>query len=174
MKVLIWFGCIFVATILNTLLGYVTGVKLGYLVFYLGVYFAARKLCQKWDEHKEAKKQQKEFAQIAQAHANESNVSVEAGVRVYNSINHSAASGWKCVCGRVHAAYEMSCVCGKSKLDTIEQSKSIEATTQPPVTSFQKNDKIRFCRKCGEKLIDESRFCRKCGTQVVEIMASPE
>lgn len=29
-------------------------------------------------------------------------------------------------------------------------------------------DKIRFCRKCGEKLIDNSRFCRKCGTEIVE------
>ena len=29
-------------------------------------------------------------------------------------------------------------------------------------------DKIRFCRKCGEKLIDNSRFCRKCGTEIVD------
>lgn len=29
-------------------------------------------------------------------------------------------------------------------------------------------DRIRFCRKCGEKLIDNSRFCRKCGTEIVD------
>ncbi len=29
-------------------------------------------------------------------------------------------------------------------------------------------DKVRFCRKCGEKLIDSSKFCRKCGTEIVE------
>lgn len=29
-------------------------------------------------------------------------------------------------------------------------------------------DQIRFCRKCGEKLIDNSKFCRKCGTAVVK------
>lgn len=29
-------------------------------------------------------------------------------------------------------------------------------------------NEIRFCRKCGEKLIDNSQFCRKCGTQIVE------
>ncbi len=29
-------------------------------------------------------------------------------------------------------------------------------------------DKVRFCRKCGEKLIDNSQFCRKCGTEIVE------
>ena len=25
---------------------------------------------------------------------------------------------------------------------------------------------ILFCRKCGEKLIENSQFCRKCGTEV--------
>lgn len=29
-------------------------------------------------------------------------------------------------------------------------------------------DRIRFCRKCGEKLVDNSRFCRKCGTEIVD------
>ena len=29
-------------------------------------------------------------------------------------------------------------------------------------------DRILFCRKCGEKLIDNSKFCRKCGTEVVK------
>lgn len=28
-------------------------------------------------------------------------------------------------------------------------------------------NKIQFCRKCGEKLIDNSKFCHKCGTNVV-------
>ncbi len=55
MKVLIWIGCLFVATILNTLLGYTTGIKAGYLVFYFAVYFVAEKICNKWDKHKEAK-----------------------------------------------------------------------------------------------------------------------
>ena len=29
-------------------------------------------------------------------------------------------------------------------------------------------DKIQFCRKCGERLIENSRFCRKCGTEIVD------
>ena len=28
-------------------------------------------------------------------------------------------------------------------------------------------NKIIFCRKCGEKLIEGSTFCRKCGTKVI-------
>ncbi len=63
MKVLIWIGCFFVATILNTLLGYATGIKAGFLIFYLVVYFVAKKLCNKWDERKETKEAQKYVAQ---------------------------------------------------------------------------------------------------------------
>lgn len=29
--------------------------------------------------------------------------------------------------------------------------------------------KICFCRKCGEKLADDSNFCRKCGTEIIKI-----
>lgn len=61
--------------------------------------------------------------------------------------------GWQCSCGRFHPKYETSCICGKSKFDNLK-----------PET-----DKICFCRKCGEKLIDNSQFCRKCGTETVEV-----
>lgn len=57
MKVLIWIGCFFIATILNVLLGYATGIKAGYLLFYLAVFYTSKKLCALWDEHK--KKQNK-------------------------------------------------------------------------------------------------------------------
>ena len=97
MKALIWISCFFIATILNTLLGYATGVKVGYLIFYFIVYFVAKKLCDKWDEHKSKKQTKTVF--IAE---NEKN-----------------------------------------------------------------NDKISFCRKCGEPLIDSSKFCRKCGTEII-------
>lgn len=94
------------ATILNTLLGYATGVKAGYLVFYLAVYFVAKKLCNKWDEHKEAEEKQ---------------------IRAAQSANHPV----------------------------------VEDNTNTEVD-------VRFCRKCGEKLIHNSRFCRKCGTEVIK------
>lgn len=35
-------------------------------------------------------------------------------------------------------------------------------------SSKPKEDKILFCRKCGEELIDNSKFCRKCGTKIVK------
>lgn len=107
MKVLIWIGCFFVATILNTILGYATGVKVGYLIFYFAVYFVAKKLCTKWDEHKEAKIEKKKAPQ-------QQNI-------------------------------------------VFEEKTVVEDTNQ-----------VRFCRKCGEKLIDNSQFCRKCGTGIVK------
>ena len=56
MKALIWFGCLFVATILNMALGYMTGYKVGYGIFYFVVIYVANRLCKKWDEHKEEKR----------------------------------------------------------------------------------------------------------------------
>lgn len=169
MKVLIWFGCIFVATILNTLLGELTGIKAGYLVFYFGVYFVARKLCQKWDEHQEAKVQQKQ----SKDNTNENGVSLGTCIGVDVGNNQPAASGWKCACGRAHPPYETACICGRSKFEAVEQAKPIVAITQSPAASSQESDKIRFCRRCGEELIDGSRFCRKCGTQVVDKVVWP-
>jgi hypothetical protein len=49
--------------------------------------------------------------------------------------------------------------------ETVEYS---ELTNVNPVPAVE-SGKIRFCRKCGEKLIDGSKFCRKCGTAVVEL-----
>lgn len=106
MKFLIWFGCFIVASILNTILGYATGIKAGYLIFYFAVVFVAKKLCAKWDEHKEAKKKQKRSAQSV--------------------------------------------------------TQPIHNTHVPSLSE------VRFCRRCGEKLIDNSCFCSKCGTEIIK------
>ena len=38
----------------------------------------------------------------------------------------------------------------------------------PDRETDSQTDKIRFCRKCGVKLLDNSRFCSNCGTQIIE------
>ena len=78
-------------------------------------------------------------------------------------------AGWQCACGRIHPAYETACVCGRSKFDAAEQPKSNVTATNLPTAP-----KIRFCRKCGEKLIEESKFCRACGNRIAEIVVPAE
>ncbi len=70
-------------------------------------------------------------------------------------------AGWRCSCGRPHPRYETSCICGKSKFDSITHP-------QPKETADETVDKILFCRKCGTKLLDDSQFCSKCGTEIVK------
>ena len=84
-------------------------------------------------------------------------------------VNYPAAniSGWQCSCGRVHPKYESSCVCGKSKYDSIKSPKTEENAAEATEGSAAGSQSI-FCHKCGEKLIENSRFCRKCGTQIVK------
>ena len=31
----------------------------------------------------------------------------------------------------------------------------------------QEQPKIQFCRKCGNKLAEDSLFCNKCGTKII-------
>lgn len=59
MKALIWIGCFLAASLINTALGYATGMKAGYVIVYLVVCLVAKKLCVKWDEHQESKARQK-------------------------------------------------------------------------------------------------------------------
>lgn len=62
-------------------------------------------------------------------------------------------------CGYRNKNYFDACPqCGK-------YAKQYVYLNQAPIID---TDKIRFCRKCGEKLIDNSRFCRKCGTEIVD------
>lgn len=45
-------------------------------------------------------------------------------------------------------------------LSNISENKETETTSSD-------TEKISFCRKCGEPLIDSSKFCRKCGTEIL-------
>ena len=58
------------------------------------------------------------------------------------------SGGWACDCGRVHNAYESSCVCGKTKY-TIRAAKAAAQAQQPP-----KENNITLLRKYKELLDD--------------------
>ena len=76
MKVLIWILTFFFGTILNTLLGYAIGIRAGSVLLYIGEYFLARKLCEKWDEHQQNKVAKKETTQIEETKKTETSSSV--------------------------------------------------------------------------------------------------
>jgi len=160
MKVLIWFLCFF-ANALITMLFKLNGVILGAIptaILLAGAIWLSRTLCKRWDEYKESKVAE----QSAPIQKPQSGLGYQGGTS--NSVNRSIPLEWQCSCGRTHPRYETSCRCGKSKFDNITPPKSDKPTVELPQTT----DKIFFCRKCGEKLIDSSKFCRKCGTEIVE------
>lgn len=50
--------------------------------------------------------------------------------------------------------------------ETITATPKIEVvTTEDPESTQQIFPKVSFCRKCGEKLLDDSIFCSYCGTK---------
>lgn len=57
-------------------------------------------------------------------------------------------------------------------LDDVKKSKTQSCSaSDKPQTHLDvevNNNRIYFCRKCGEKLVENSRFCRKCGTEIVK------
>ena len=55
------------------------------------------------------------------------------------------------------------------KWDEHKENKAIEQNVPAQVvqsTPADTTEQVRFCRKCGEKLLNNSQFCRKCGTEV--------
>ena len=55
MKIFIWISCFFVSLLLSVLLWYSTGLKVGGVIFFVTVYFIAKKLCNVWDGYKNSK-----------------------------------------------------------------------------------------------------------------------
>lgn len=58
----------------------------------------------------------------------------------------------------------------KRRKQSTSASSPVPSTGSHPVPVSQSaginTPQILFCRKCGEKLIENSQFCRKCGTEV--------
>lgn len=50
----------------------------------------------------------------------------------------------------------------------VSQPVPVNTVVSQPVRQNPVNDKVCFCRKCGNKLIDDAIFCNKCGTKVVK------
>ena len=61
-------------------------------------------------------------------------------------------------CGYRSAEYFDACPnCGKYSKRYVYLNETNNHTAQ-----------VRYCRKCGEKLLDDSKFCSRCGTKIIE------
>lgn len=159
MKVLIWILTTVVFVSLNTLLGVATGFKLGYLLILIPIWYIAKKLCGKWDEHT----RKKVFLRM-QGESSRTMSQQQTAM--------PGSAQWQCSCGKLHYRYESACICGKSRIDILlakEPPKIVsEEKTAPTEADEPTPDIISFCRKCGCKLLDDAVFCNRCGTQITK------
>ena len=165
MKVLIWLLSFFVISIFNLLLGYATGFVMGGILLYFVWYFSARSLCKSWDKYKISKKAEKTGVTSFEI------IKEDISVKI---LNHCETI--RCNEEKLKSYLKQCSKDGKitrAHADIICQEYNRPAPKQEPSIIVNKKidecDKIRFCRKCGEELIDNSKFCRKCGTEVVEV-----
>ena len=154
MKVLIWILTFFVGTLLNTLLGYATGIKAGAVLLYIAEFFVARKLCEKWDERQKdntekiTKQDNNKLEKCDMCDQLSDNL---VSVKIVDSMG----TRYRNLCPSCVSKYNAKPIGNKD-----DQNNS----------SAQKSErKPMYCRICGTKLITNSLFCSKCGTKVEEV-----
>lgn len=162
MKVLIWVLCFFANALITTIIKG-NGVILGAIptvILYGVTIWLARTLCKKWDERKADKTiDQKEMVDTTPAvnkcemcghvcdKTTAAKIEDDMGVRYRNLCD---------ACMEIYNA---------TPNEPTELAEAAESNVDEPVSSAAQ---IQFCRKCGEKLIENSRFCRKCGTEIIK------
>lgn len=172
MKALIWILSFIIFSILNVLLGYATGIKVGSVLFYIIWFYSCKAMCKAWDKHKIEKK------------------AAKAGVSAFESIKAEIPVFVMNHCEDTRGNYDLL----KSDLKDYAKNGNITraqadilldeymhsrkkapiVSQVPPKVDPQKENEppaaeTLYCRICGEKLLKESKFCRKCGTEVVDI-----
>lgn len=173
MKVLIWTLSFVVFTVLNVILGYASGFRIGSILFYFIWFYSARGMCKAWDKHRIAKKAEKagissfeyikaEIPEMVLANCEENRGS-------YDSLKENLKGYAKeDQITRAYADILLDEYKNALKLEEIKYV--VEDKAEKEVATEQ----IGFCRKCGEKIIDGSKFCRLCGTEVVEVICKQD
>lgn len=166
MKVLIWIGCLFGGSLLWTMATYAgIGGALPMIIIEGGAMYLANHLCKKYD----------------QKHAEDID-------------NQRPTEDWICTyCGAKNDHAFVACVkCGKErqmspapiptpvmqKADTenvvVNKDPELPKSVIPDIPAKQLDRQgVRFCRKCGFKLLPNSAFCSKCGTKIAFDTPSP-
>lgn len=168
MKVFIWISSCLVFSVLNVILGEITGFRIGSVLFYIIWFYSARAMCKAWDKHRITKKAEKAnispFEYIKGEIPKEILVNCEENRGSYDRLKEELKDYAKEK--QITRAY------ADILLDEYMNSPKIAVKEAIPITNAEKcitSEQAQFCRKCGEKLLDGSRFCRKCGTEVIEV-----
>lgn len=165
MKVLIWFLCFFANSSITVFINN-NGVMLGGVptaLMFAATIWLARVLCKKWDKFK-----------ISRRASNEGLTSIQyikdkvptLLFRECEDIRQNEEE-LKAVLKRNVKDRKISNVYADIIYDEYMKPKQKSGFINT-VEKKNKENEIRFCRKCGERLIDNSQFCCKCGTEVVK------
>ena len=140
MKILIWFGCMLVTSVIAALITGGTGA-LGFIpafILYAPMFYIAKSLCSKVDERREEKKH-----------------------GAAKEIQHSASKNMKYVicpnCGERQSAERTACISCGSWLP-----KKAEKNFNYMPASFR----YITCSKCGEQQNSERTICINCGKRM--------
>lgn len=168
MKVLIWILTAFSVLFLNEILGMTAGFRLGPLFTYPLIFIIARWLC-KSEDKKKHEERKRVFA--AYAAADRAAMLAEAGLNIETE-EEKPPEGWQAcpTCGRLVREGYLCSVC-KPTLEEmkechagvpVESLSSVE-DKQKEVETEHPTPLIRYCWKCGAKLLEDSNFCSACG-----------
>ena len=160
MKVLIWILTIFIGTLLNNLIGQATGIKAGAMLLYLGEFFIARMLCEKWDEHlaKKASRERGDIADVAQDVQPSLNKTMLGTSNDYrdNEIVQESVLPEK----NIFYNIKPKKIAINSKYGLIIFYADATSTTGVPMNY------VGFCPQCGAAYGKDSECCDKCGTRL--------
>lgn len=180
MKVLIWVLCFLVNSIITVFL-YSIGIVLGAIPTGLLAFVTislAIFLCRKWDERKQTKAEQpdklptdnqsiKNMTQVETSHLNNFTVCIYDTViqkirKEKRVIDINKVPPEKYAVDGIYYAIEKMSNGKKLRVYCLKSSWQSHVDSQ-----FANECRIKFCRKCGFELIDESEYCSKCGTKIV-------
>ena len=159
MKVIIWILTLFIGSFVNILIGNALGIRAGALLLYIGEYFIARKLCEKWDDHVAQKASRKrESVNESPNNAIESDDSkqmVDNNHSEYNSIPERALPEERTIRNDNTAKSVID-----SEYGPIVFYSDASSTNKMPIHY------VGFCKQCGAAFGKDSICCDKCGAKI--------
>ena len=163
MKVFIWISTFVVGAFINTLIGYVTGIRFGSVLLFIIDFFIARKLCEVWDnrmpQHKAEVNHTKQ-EQPKMVGSSNNTTYPEANIQQSPAI-HSEKKKDQTTCD-INKLPSKTIVFKKTNNQPIVKSKPEKTTNNDDIAKT----KIKYCRKCGSKIDDETIYCKRCGCKV--------